>query len=207
MAVHKALRGLTMKMNFKPFLFLTLSALVFPLTVSAHQVGGNGLASGATHPLSGFDHLLAMVAVGILGAQLGSRAIWKVPVTFAAFMVVGGALALAGIGLPGVEPAIALSVLVLGSAIAVSKKLPLGWALACVALFAVFHGHAHGEEMPLIANAAVYATGFVLSTAALHVTGVLIGHYAPKNRTAFTALRYAGAVMGLAGIVFLAGLV
>lgn len=196
-----------MKTNFKPTLVLTLTALLFPLLASAHQIGGNGLTSGVTHPLSGFDHLLAMVAVGIISAQLGGRAIWKIPATFVAFMLVGGMLALAGIGVPGVEQVIALSVLVLGIGIAVSRKMPLGWALAPVAVFAVFHGHAHGSEMPLIANAAIYALGFVSSTIVLHVTGVLIGRSAQRNRTAFTAVRYAGAAMGVAGIAFLTGLV
>lgn len=196
-----------MKKIVKSFFLFILGALLLPFAAQAHLIGGNGLAGGVTHPLSGLDHLLAMVAVGIISTQIGGKAIWKVPVAFVTFMVIGGTLAIVGIHLPGVQYVIALSVLVLGVMIAVSKKMPMEWAIACVALFAVFHGHSHGEEMPLIANAVVYAVGFVLSTAALHLTGVLIGHYAVKNQTAFTALRYAGAVMGLAGIAFLVGLV
>lgn len=196
-----------MKKNFKLLFLVIVSALLLPFAASAHLIGGNGLASGVTHPLSGLDHLLAMVAVGIISTQIGGKAIWKLPVTFITFMLIGGTLAIVGIHLPGVQQVIALSVLALGVMIAVSKKMPIEWAIACVALFAVFHGHSHGEEMPLIAHPVIYAMGFVLSTAVLHITGVLIGHYAAKNRIAFTALRYAGAVMGLAGIGFLVGLV
>ncbi len=177
--------------------------LLAPVAAHAHLIGGNGLSSGITHPLLGLDHLLAMVAVGIVSVRLGGRAIWSVPATFVGTMVLGGTLAIAGIHLPFVEPAIALSVLVLGLAIALSRRVPVSAAMACVALFALFHGHAHGEELPLIANPATYITGFVLATTTLHVTGVLIGHWAAKTRMSLTALRYAGAAMSMAGVVFL----
>lgn len=189
----------------KFILSLVTIIVLLPLTAHAHVIGGNGFSSGATHPLSGPDHLLAMVAVGILSTQIGKKAIWKVPAAFVAFMVIGGMLAISGMRLPIVEQGIALSVLALGIAIAVSRTVPIGWAFAAVALFAVFHGHAHGEEMPLIANPAVYAIGFIVSTALLHISGVLLGQLAFKRRATRALLRYAGAGMGALGVAFLAG--
>lgn len=189
----------------KIFLLLIIALFVLPSPASAHLIGGNGFMSGVTHPLFGLDHLLAMVAVGVISTQLGRRAIWIVPATFVITMVIGGMLAIAGVRLPFVETGIALSVLFLGIVIAVSKKFPLLGAMACVALFAIFHGHAHGEEMPGIANPALYALGFVLSTTLLHISGVFIGHYAKKTTFSTNLLRYSGAIMSLVGLFFLLG--
>jgi len=187
-------------------IFCFIIILAVPSVASAHQIGGNGLASGLTHPIFGFDHLLAMVAVGIISVQMGKRGIWKMPAVFVSFMLVGALLSINGLHLPFVETGIAVSVLLLGIIIALSGKLPLGWSMGLIALFAVFHGHAHGEELPVIANATLYAIGFVTATVALHVSGVMIGYYAKKTQITTNILRYSGAAMGLAGIFFLLGL-
>ena len=183
------------------FLFFFLS---YTGIAAAHLIGGNGLSSGLAHPFFGPDHLLAMVAVGIISTQAGGRkGIIAVPMAFVASMVFGGALAIAGIPLPAVETGIGISVLVLGIMIAFSKKIPMKWAIACVAIFALFHGHAHGEELSAISNPALYVFGFVFSTAVLHITGALVGHYAKKTEFTFNALRAAGALMAIAGLFFL----
>jgi len=182
-----------------------LNLFVMPAIFGAHPLGGNGFLSGVTHPLSGLDHLLAMVAVGIISVQVSGKAVWKVPATFVVFMVGGGVMATSGIRLPMIESGIALSVLVLGLAIALSKRYPLALTMSCVAIFAAFHGHSHGEEMPLIANTVLYAIGFVLSTLLLHVSGVLIGYCAKKTELTSKLLQYAGTAICAAGIFFLIG--
>jgi urease accessory protein len=123
-----------------------------------------------------------MLSVGILSAQMGGRAIWAVPATFVSVMAVGAIIGFKGIGIPGVEYGIALSVLILGFTLAMEKKLLPLWAMLGVGFFAIFHGHAHGTEMPKILKPIVYALGFFLGTAGIHVCGVLIGIVA--NRTA-----------------------
>jgi urease accessory protein len=195
-----------MKKIAKFFYFLLIGLLILPQGAQAHLIGGNGLASGITHPLFGIDHLLAMIAVGIISTQIGGKAIWKVPATFIIFMVAGGIMAIKGLRVPFIETGIALSVLFFGTLIALSKKTAIRWTMACVAIFAVFHGYAHGTEMPTIAHPALYSVGFVLSTAVLHITGALIGHYAHKTKMTLTILRYAGAGMSMIGIGFLLGL-
>lgn len=153
-----------------------LVALLAAGPAAAVEVGaGGGFVAGALHPVLGFDHLLAMLAVGLLSVQLGGRAIWTVPATFVAFLVVGGALGLVGIPLVQVEGAIALSVLALGLAIAARARLPVAMAMAMVAFFAIFHGHAHGAEIPRLAEPAAYVAGFALASAGLHLAGVSVG--------------------------------
>ena len=194
-----------MKASFKQLaLFVFLS--IFPLTVQAHLIGGTGFSSGLFHPLLGLDHLLAMLAAGIISTKIGGRAVIIVPTAFVSFMTLGGILAIAGIAFPAVETGIALSVLFFGAMIALSKSPSLKLAIVFVALFALFHGHAHGEEMPAIASPVLYALGFVASTAILHFSGALIGQYAKK--TVFTAnlLRLSGTLMSAAGVLFLAGI-
>ena len=180
-----------------------ISAILFVLLVPglalAHTVGGEGgFLAGLTHPVLGFDHFLAMLSVGILSSQMGGRAIWSVPTTFVSVMAIGAFIGLKAIGLPGVEYGIALSVLVLGFALAMEKKLPPVWAMVGVGFFAIFHGHAHGTEMPTIVKPIIYACGFLLGTAALHVTGVLIGVFANKTSKGAAILRYVGA--GISGV-------
>ena len=160
-----------------PRLVVALAALALAQPAFAHeQVGvAGGLASGLLHPLSGMDHLIAMVAVGIWGAQLGAPAIWVLPITFPLVMAFGGVLGVLRIPLPMPEVAIALSALVLGAAVAMRLRLPFAAAAAVVAVFAVFHGHAHGAELPGSANPLAYGAGFVVATGLLHLCGILIG--------------------------------
>jgi urease accessory protein len=155
----------------------TAVALVVPAAAFAHTGMGasSGLAHGFAHPFSGIDHILTMVAVGVFAANIGGRALWAVPLTFMALMAVGGGLGLAGVGLPHVEAVIALSVLVLGLAVAVPRQWPVAAAMVLVGVFAVFHGHAHGTEMGQAVSAAEYGFGFVLATGLLHLTGIGMG--------------------------------
>lgn len=173
---------------------------LFPSISYAHGGSGGGFMAGLTHPVLGFDHLLAMLGVGILSAQMGGQAIWRVPLTFVLVMLVGGILGINGIPLFSVEMGIALSVLALGVAIALEKKLLPLLAMVFVGFFAIFHGHAHGTEMPSLSKPLFYACGFVLGTAGIHVAGVLIGIITERLKDGAQLLRYAGA--GIAGIGF-----
>jgi len=171
---------------------------------SAHTEAGQsaGLLTGLMHPISGLDHVLAMVAVGLWGAQLGAPAIWLLPVTFPLVMALGGLLGLLGIPLPGVEIGIAASAILLGAAVMTEKRLPLIVAALLVGAFAIFHGHAHGAELPEGQSGLLYSLGFVVATGCLHAIGIAIGaiHRWPAGRV---ALRIAGGGVGLAGLLFL----
>jgi urease accessory protein len=154
---------------------LALAVMAFSGMAQAHPGHGGGYLAGLTHPFTGFDHLLAMLAVGVWAAQLGGRAKWLVPASFIACMAVAASVGMSGIALPLVESGIATSVLLLGLLIAFSIKLPIVLSASIVGLFAAFHGYAHGAEMPLLSTPWVYGIGFVLSTAALHGLGLLLG--------------------------------
>jgi urease accessory protein len=167
---------------------LALTAVVF---FAHEQVGAAaGFLNGLRHPVSGLDHVLAMIAVGLWGAQLGQPAIWILPVTFPMVMAVGGFLGLVGVPLPGVEIGIAVSAILLGLMVA----------------GAIFHGHAHGTELPDGQSGLTYSIGFVIATGCLHGVGIAIGliHKWPAGRT---ALRMAGALVAIAGVYFLWGAV
>ncbi len=166
----------------------------------AHGVQGGGLINGLMHPVFGVDHLLAMVAVGALSVQLGGRAIWAVPLAFVSVMLLGGLWGINGLPFFAVEKGIALSVLVLGMAVALDKKVPVLWSMLCVGFFAFFHGYAHGAEMPSLAQPALYALGFMIATAFLHIVGIAIGESAKHIKNGEVLLRYAGA--GVAGVGF-----
>jgi urease accessory protein len=192
----------------------TLLALVLALSPSiafAHVGVGDtsGVAHGFMHPLSGIDHALVMVAVGVFAAHLGGRALWLVPLSFVAMMAVGGRLGMAGIGLPYVEIAIGLSVVVLGITLATRVNPPVAIAMALVGLFAIFHGHAHGAEMPETASGLPYGVGFILATALLHAIGIGVGILIGKagQRYSRTISQIAGGAMALAGIAILGGLI
>jgi urease accessory protein len=143
----------------------------------AHEQAGvaGGLVSGLLHPITGIDHLIAMVAVGIWGAQLGAPAIWILPITFPLIMAVGGVLGVLHVPLPMPEVMIAISAVILGVAVAARLRLPFPAAAFVVAIFAIFHGHAHGAELPRAANALAYGVGFVTATGLLHLFGIAIG--------------------------------
>jgi urease accessory protein len=136
---------------------------------------GAGLVHGFLHPLGGLDHIIAMVAVGLLAARLGGRALWLVPASFVATMALAGLAGMAGAGLPYAETGIALSVVVLGAVAAFGVAMPVAVAMGLVAFFAVFHGYAHGIEMPETVSSLAYGTGFVAATALLHGIGIGLG--------------------------------
>lgn len=183
----------------KKKLFLTLATFLLPALAHAHSAHGDGgLVAGLSHPVFGLDHLLAMVSVGVLSAQMGGRAIWTVPVTFVSVMLLGGILGMYGIPLFSVELGIAFSVFALGVALAAEKKLSPVLAMLFVGFFAIFHGHAHGTEMPSVAKPALYATGFVSATASIHLFGVLIGLLFQLSARSAPLLRFAG--VGIAAI-------
>lgn len=164
--------------SHRAVLCLFLSAvLLLPSTAGAHQETGTvwGFTSGFVHPLTGLDHIAAMVAVGLWGAFLGAPAMWVLPVVFPLVMAFGGALGVLGVPLPAVETGIALSSVILGIVVAFALRPPLWVAALIVGTFAIFHGHAHGAEMPKAANAATYAVGFVIATGLLHLSGIAFG--------------------------------
>ncbi|MCB0996985.1 MAG: HupE/UreJ family protein [Acidimicrobiales bacterium] len=165
--------------------------------------GGNGLVDGVLHPLLGLDHLLAMVAVGVLASLTARKlAVWTLPVAFVGGMVAGGGLGIAGVPAPGAEVAIAASVALLGVAVAADGRIARGWLPAAVAVFGLAHGHAHGAEAPTTAHPALYVVGFVIVTIGLHLAGALGGIAVRRHTTARHAL---GAGLAAAGAALLAG--
>lgn len=169
---------------------------------ASHHDAGGGLLSGLSHPVSGADHVLAMVAVGLWGAQLGRPAVWALPVAFPIAMALGGMLGLTGIPLPGVEIGIAVSAIVLGIMVLAAARPPLWVAAVLVGVFALFHGHAHGTELPPGANGTLYSIGFVISTGLLHAVGIAIG-LIHRYDWGKSALRGAGAMVAAGGALFL----
>ncbi|MDO8264286.1 MAG: HupE/UreJ family protein [Gallionella sp.] len=184
---------------------LLLTALcaicLLPISALAHTGTGQstGFSTGFMHPAGGADHLLAMLAVGLWAAQTGGRAAWAVPGTFVSMMLAGGVLGMSGVHVPYMEAGIVVSVLVLGVLIAGAFKLPLAISGLLVGIFAVFHGHAHGAEMPIAVGAVSYSAGFALATALLHAAGILAGTGLRKlNIEKIT--RFAGGAIALSGI-------
>ena len=173
-------------------------------TAFAHSGTGlpGGIAQGFMHPFGGLDHLLAMVSVGLWGAFLGRPLIHALPVVFPVVMVVGAALGMFGVRMPPVELGIALSVLVLGGAIAVAWKAHVPIAVLVVATFALFHGYAHGRELPSAADPIGYSVGFVFATGLLHVLGIGVGVLADRPR-GVRFVRTIGAGIACVGVVFL----
>ena len=167
---------------------LALAVMAFSGMAQAHPGHVGGYLAGIAHPFTGLDHLLAILAVGVWAAQLGGRAKWLVPASFIACMVVAATVGMSGIALPMVESGIATSVLLLGLLIAFSIKLPIALSASIVGLFAVFHGYAHGAEMPQLSTPWVYGIGFMLSTAALHGLGLLLGSGLRKKAAGLRAL-------------------
>jgi urease accessory protein len=184
---------------------VAIAGLVIAQPAFAHEQAGvgGGLLSGLLHPLTGMDHMIAMVAVGIWGAQLGAPAIWVLPITFPLVMAFGGVLGVVRIPLPMPEVVIALSALILGAAVATRLRLPFAAAAVVVAVFAVFHGHAHGVELPSSANPLAYGVGFVVATGLIHLCGITIGTLTqwPAGKRVIQGL---GVVIAIFGGYFLA---
>ncbi len=183
---------------------LALALALAARAAAAHeQVGAAaGFVTGLGHPVSGLDHVLAMIAVGLWGAQLGAPAIWLLPVVFPMVMACGGFLGLVGLPLPGVEVGIAASAILLGAMVAREARPPLPVAAALVGFFAIFHGHAHGAELPAGQSGLTYSIGFVVATGCLHLAGIAIG-LVHRWRWGRIALRAAGAAVAAAGAWFL----
>jgi len=188
----------------KATLWLAMAILVgAPAVARAHPQSGaaGGFLSGFSHPISGWDHILAMIAVGLWGAQLGAPAMWLLPVTFPMVMALGGMMGLLGVPLPGVELGVAASAIVLG-AMVLSEARPRLWlAAVIVGIFAIFHGHAHGTELPAGQSGLLYSAAFVMATGCLHAVGITIG-LAHRWKGGRIAIRAAGGFAALAGIYF-----
>jgi urease accessory protein len=179
-------------------------ALMLPLEAFAHTPAevALGLRSGLLHPITGLDHVVAMVAVGLWGAQLGAPAIWILPITFPLVMAAGKLLGLANVPLPGVEEAVALSGIALGILVALHARPPLWVATLIVGAFAIFHGYTHGRELPHAADPLAYGAGFVIATGLLHLCGILIGLMV-RWPLGERAVRACGAAIGCVGAYFL----
>ncbi len=185
-----------------------LLLMTFASAASAHESAGltGGFISGFFHPILGWDHVAAMVAVGLWGAFLGSPAIWVLPIVFPLVMAFGGALGVMGVPVPAVETGIALSAVVIGAMVAFAIRSPIWVAAVIVGAFAIFHGHAHGTELPSAANPLSYSVGFVFATGLLHIAGIAFGLLVrwPVGKYAVQA---GGGFIALAGFGFLTGVV
>ncbi len=188
-------------MNLRTKFAFGLVIAAMPTAALAHTGlgGAQDFSHGFMHPLSGADHLIAMIAVGVYAAQLGGRAMFLVPLAFVATMIAGGAAGYFGSPLPAVEQGIGLSVVLLSLAVAVGYRLPVPLAMAVVGLFAFFHGHAHGAEGAGSHAFLPYAAGFVIATSLLHVAGLALG--LSLDRLGTSRARWAKRVIGLGGVV------
>jgi len=189
-------------------LLIALFFLVYAGVTWAHESAGisGGFISGFIHPTLGWDHVIAMVAVGLWGAFLGSPAIWILPVVFPLIMAFGGALGVIGVPVPAVETGIAASAVVLGAMVAFAVRPPIWVAAVIVGAFAIFHGHAHGTELPNAANPVAYSVGFVLATGMLHLCGIAFG-LVVRWPIGKIAVQTGGGLISLAGVGFLIGIV
>lgn len=191
----------------KSFLMALLFAAI-PGVAYAHDgtnLGLGGFLSGIVHPVLGYDHLLAMLSVGMISAQIGGRAIWMVPSTFVSVMAVGGVLGLLNVGLNVTELGIAASLVILGLFIAAERRISILVVMIGVGFFAIFHGYAHGSEMPDTAEPFLYALGFLVGTALIHIAGVLIGDISRHYESGKIALRVGGALIAMVGLLFVFG--
>jgi len=200
--VRDAMRSVMTAIRMRIVLILLLLCAAQGAQAHIQAAEASGFLSGFMHPVSGLDHVLAMFAVGLWGAQLGRRAMWVLPVTFPLLMAFGATLALLGMPLPGVEIGIAASALLLGLAVMTEQRPRLAAAAVLVGFFAIFHGHAHGAELPAGQSGLLYGLGFVLATAFLHLAGIAVGNVR-RLRRGELSLRGAGAAIGAAGIFFL----
>jgi urease accessory protein len=192
-------------MRSLPAMLAAVGAALVAAPAAAHTGHGlDGLAAGFAHPFHGIDHLLAMIAVGVWAGQQGGRAVWALPAAFVGVMALGGVAGCAGIGIAGTENVILVSVLVLGAVVAAALKPPLWIAAPLVGAFALFHGLAHGAELPAAANIDAYAAGFIAATALLHAAGIALA-FALRGGTPRFALRALGAAQISAGVLLAAG--
>ncbi len=175
--------------------------ILFPISALAHTGIGDtaGFISGFSHPIGGMDHILAMIAVGLWAVQMGGKATWAIPTSFVILMILGGIVGILGVPIPYIEEGILVSVLVLGILIAAALRFPVSISALIVGFFAIFHGHAHGTEMPITAAAFTYGLGFAISTALLHASGISIGIIFQKFNIE-KVVRFAGGSIAMGGI-------
>src|SRR5215469_11131250 len=195
---------MVMRLRWFSMLSVLLAWTLMSIPAFAHSEKGEAIdfLGGFTHPIFGLDHVVAMVAVGLWGAFLGAPAIWLLPVVFPLVMAVGGALGVAGMPLPGVETGIAISAIILGGMVAFAAKPPLWIAALLVGAFAIFHGHAHGAELPIGADAVAFSMGLVIATGMLHLGGITFGGLS-HWRAGQIAVRAVGGVIALIGLAYL----
>ena len=189
-------------MNKNLFIFL-ICLLIYPLPAIAHNFTGMvGFFDGISHPVLGFDHFLAMISVGIVSAQIGGKAIWTVPATFVIIMTLGGVFGFLLIinEFFFVEVGIILSVILLGFGISIEKKIPTMLIMVFVGIFGLFHGIAHGIEVPAAANPLLFVLGFICGTSALHIFGVGIGYFSIKTAISSILLRLTGILFAIYGL-------
>jgi urease accessory protein len=204
-----SLQPMRMRASLLPLRLLAAclaATLLGACPAAAHTGSGSGgFVGGFLHPVFGPDHLVAMVAVGLWGAFLGPPAIWLLPIVFPLVMAGGGVMGVLGTPLPGVEIGIAVSAIVLGLMVALATRPPLWVTAVLVGAFAIFHGHAHGGELPPGTDAVAFSVGFVVATGLLHLTGIAFGLLArwPAGRV---TVRAAGGAIALAGLAFLSGI-
>jgi urease accessory protein len=182
-----------------------LLMLLLPVLAQAHAgAGDTGLMNGLMHPVFGLDHLLAMISVGVLSAQLGGHNLWRIPAAFVGAMTLGGALGIARVAQLDVELGIALSVLVLGLGVVFAQRHMSAWTMtALVLFFGACHGYAHGIEIPKSVSPALYTLGFVISTSVLHIAGLLIGELASMQAWLWKGVRLSGGLVSASGLMFL----
>ncbi len=199
-------------MKFLRILTLAMPAIIMVPQLAFAHVGlgdAHDVFHGFSHPLTGIDHILAMVSVGLLAANLGGRAIWAVPASFVVMMLLGGAIGMAGFTLPLTELGIGVSVLVLGLMITMAVRLPVSFAMALAGTFAVFHGFAHGTEMPENTSGLMFASGFVAATALLHGLGIALGLGIARlsNTTSRMSLKISGGAIAIVGAALISGII
>lgn len=181
----------------RSILVATLLVAATPALAHTGVHSASGFMSGIAHPLGGLDHALAMIGVGLFAAMLGRQALWALPLSFVAMMLIGGVLGMSGIEIPAVEIGITVSVVVLGAVVSLGWRWPIAAAMALVGAFATFHGYAHGAEIPAGSDATLYSLGFALASVMLHVLGIVFGLHSLRHMQAF---RLAGAAVATAGI-------
>ena len=188
-----------MKSKLATLLTLSVTMLAYIPTAGAHNIGaeGAGFITGLAHPFMGLDHLLAIIAVGIWAAQTGGNAVWRLPLSFIVMMAVAALFSASGFSLPALEPLIAGSVVLLGLMVVFAIRLPINLSMLLVGLFAVFHGYAHGLEIPQASSAILYGSGFVLATTLLHLTGIGLGKVAYRKHL---LSRLSGSIIAIAGL-------
>lgn len=188
--------------DYRTALAVVMAAVSTPALAHSEAHAFSGLAAGFLHPLGGFDHLLAMLAVGLFASVLGGRALMAVPTSFLVMMLAGGVLGLTGVALPAAEVGIAVSVVALGTIVASGRSWAVSTATVLVGFFALFHGYAHGAEMPADVGAISYGIGFLLASATLHLVGIGIGGLTAHNRK---VVRSTGMAITLAGLGLVLG--